>query len=233
MGIFDLFRRNDESNNQVENSQASGGVNLRKPAKVNLVKGQKISLTKTAEKDGEDVRYVFVGANWSCMKNGQSVDLDSSILIYDDNKRLLDVVYYGHLRSNDGAIRHSGDDREGDQNGNDGLDNEVITIDMSKVDSRATYMVSVLNNYTHQNFGKIPNIELRIYTNDNGRSSNVDNVLASYKLDNNAEYSKCEAIILGHFYKKDNKWKFSADGRGTMESSIKEIAMNSALDVID
>lgn len=232
MGIFDLFKRN-ESNNQVEQSQVSGGVNLRKPAKVNLVKGQKISLTKTTEKDGEDIRYAFVGANWSSMRNGRSVDLDSSILIYDQNKRLIDAVYYGQLKSKDGAIKHSGDDREGDENGNDGLDNEVITIDLNKVSSNAAYMVSILNNYTHQDFGKIPNIELRIYTNENGNSNNVDNVLASYKLDNNAEYSKCEAIVLGHFYKKDGKWKFSADGKGTQESSIREIAQGSALKILD
>lgn len=209
------------------------GVNLRKPAKINLTKGTKVCLTKTADKTGESIRYAFTGANWSCLTNGQSVDLDSTLLMYDENKNLLDKVYFGHLSSKDGSTRHSGDDREGDQNGNDGLDNEVIATDFTKLNPKIAYMVSVLNNYTHQNFGRIPNIELRIYTNDSGKKNDIENVLAEYKLDNNGEYEKSQAIVLGHFYKHNGIWKFSADGVGTTERSIDEIATGSALSVLD
>lgn len=207
-------------------------VNLRKPAKVNLTKGQNVCLTKTATKDGDKINYSFVGANWECMRNGQSVDLDSTILVYDSNKRLIDKVYFGNLESSDRAIRHSGDDREGDTNGNDGIDNEVISINFEKLNPKAEYLVSVLNNYTHQKFGDIPNIELRIYTNDSGRKTDVDNVIASYKLDNDKDFDSCQAIVLGHFYKHSGIWKFSADGIGTKERDINSIASGSALDAI-
>lgn len=207
------------------------GINLRKEAKVSLVKGQRINLTKSTEKDGEAVRFAFVGANWSALDNGDNVDLDSSVILYDENKNLLDVIYFGNLQSGDRAIRHSGDDREGDQGGDDGLDNEVITIDLAKINPKAHYVVSVLNNYTHQRFGDIPNIELRVYTNESGNYKDIDNVLASYKLDNNIEYSKFESIILGHFYKYKNQWKFAADGLGSYEKRIDEIATGSALNV--
>lgn len=207
-------------------------VNLRKPAKINLTKGAKVCLTKTAEKGGDMIRYAFTGANWSCMENGLSVDLDSTILMYDGDKKLVDMVYFGHLVSTDGSTRHSGDDREGDRDGNDGLDNEVIKIDFTKLNPRVEYMVSVLNNFTHQSFGKIPNIELRIYTNESGKNNDVENVLAEYKLDNNSEYEKSEAIILGHFYKHGGVWKFSADGIGTTERDIYDIAKGSGLEVI-
>ena len=50
---------------------------------------------------------------------------------------------------------------------------------------------------------------------------------------NNTEYAKSQAIILGHFYKYNNLWKFAADGIGTSERSIDEIASNSAVSVID
>lgn len=211
-------------------------LKLRKEAKVNLVKGQRINLTKTCEKDSEEVRYAFVGANWSAIENRgrvENVDLDSTILLYDENKRLIDKVYFNHLSSIDGSIRHSGDDREGDIGGDDSLDNEIIRIDFKKLNPRTAYIVSVLNNYTHQKFSDIPNIELRIYTNDTGNKNQVENVLCSYKLDNNTEYAKSQAIILGHFYKYNNLWKFAADGIGTSERSIDEIASNSAVSVID
>ena len=190
-------------------------------------------LTKTAEKTGEAIRYAFTGANWSCLKNGQNVDLDSTILMYDENKKLVDKVYFGSLCSRDGSTMHSGDDREGDKFGNDGLDNEVIRTDFTKLNPKVAYMVSVLNNYTHQSFGAIPNIELRIYTNDSGNKNDVENVLAEYKLDNNGAYEKSQAIVLGHFYKHNGIWKFSADGLGTTERSIDEIAHGSALEVLD
>ena len=44
-------------------------LKLRKEAKVNLVKGQRINLTKTCEKDSEEVRYAFVGDRKSTRLN--------------------------------------------------------------------------------------------------------------------------------------------------------------------
>lgn len=229
MGIFDIFGKRSSDDNS---SATTKTVNLRKAAKVNLVKGQKVNLTKNAEKDGQSIKYMFIGSNWSRMKNGEKVDLDSSVLLYNKNKELIDVVYYGNLRSADGSIKHSGDDRSGDSYRDD-KDNEVISTDFDKLPNEVEYIVSIMNNFTHQNFGDIPSIELRIYTNETGNKNDVDNVIVSYKLDNNQEYSGCEAIILGHFYKKDEKWKFSADGIGTGECSIRDIANGSARRVIE
>jgi tellurium resistance protein TerZ len=209
-------------------------INIRKPAKVNLVKGQRINLTKDATKEGDSVRYAFVGSNWSSLRNGRSVDLDSSILVYDENKNLIDVVYYRNLVSEDRSIKHSGDDRAGDAGGvMDAYDNEVITIDLSKITPKACYLVSILNSYSGHNFGEIPGIELRIYTNNTGNWRDIDEVIASYKLDNNKDFEGDVAIVLGHFYKHNNSWKFSADGIGTKEKDISTIAKGSARKVID
>ena len=68
-------------------------VNLRKEAKINLVKGQRICLTKTAEKSGEKINFAFLGANWSSLKDGSSVDLDLSVLVYDKNKKLIWIFF--------------------------------------------------------------------------------------------------------------------------------------------
>lgn len=211
-------------------------VKLRKEAKVKLTKGQNVNLTKDGSKSTESLGHVFVGANWSAIQSGRdviNVDLDSSILLYDKNKNLIDKVYFGKLVSNDRSIHHSGDDREGDVGGDDGLDNEIISVDLNSIDPKVEYMVSILNNYTHQKFSDIPNIELRIYSNSSGRKNDVQDVLCSYKLDNNSEYAKSESIILGHFYKHNGMWKFSADGLGTSERSIDEISKNSAIRVLD
>lgn len=209
-------------------------VNLRKEAKINLVKGQRICLTKTAEKSGEKINFAFLGANWSSLKDGSSVDLDLSVLVYDKNKKLIDINYYGKLISDDRALKHSADDLDGDDNGQmDDRDNEIIKIDFDKITSKAEYLVCVLNSYRHQNFGIIPGIECRIYTNNSGRENDVDEVLASYKIDNNEDYEGNEAIILAHFYRHNDLWKFAVDSIGSSEKSISEISKGTALKVID
>ena len=102
---------------------------------VNLVKGQKISLKKD---DGSALNSFCVGANWGAIeKKGffgtkkVAVDLDLSAALFDSNKNLAGVVYFGELQAP--GIKHSGDDLTGDIDGDDGLDNEVIEVNLSQI----------------------------------------------------------------------------------------------------
>lgn len=200
-----------------------------------LSKGERINLTKNVDDSGsEKVMNVCVGSNWGAIrKNGflgmgsslESVDLDTSVLCYDVNKTKLDEVSFRKLKNSNGSIYHSGDDREGDLSGDDGLDNEVIVINLDKVPSSIKYLVLILNSYTHQNFSEIPYARLRVYE---GTPKRVNNVLASYE----AEKMNGEAIVLGHFYRKDGWWKFKADGICSSERSIDEISRGTAKDVL-
>lgn len=201
-----------------------------------LVKGERINLTKNVDdSNSEKVVNLCCGVNWSGIvhkgwfgtKRVEAVDLDSSVLLYDENKKCIGEVSFRNL--NTSGIHHSGDDREGDTNGDDGLDNEVISINLSKIDSRASYLVFILNSYSHQKFDEIPYARIRIYE---GTKSRVDNVLASYELSSGSEFKGKEAIVLGHMYKRNDWWKFKADGVCTSERSINEIAQGSALSVL-
>ena len=63
---------------------------------VNLVKGQKISLSK--EVNG--LEKVVVGLGWDAAKKGlfggtYNIDCDASAIILGENDKLMDVVYYG------------------------------------------------------------------------------------------------------------------------------------------
>lgn len=161
------------------------------------------------------------------------VDLDSSLIMYDKNYQILDTVYFGKLLSSDGSVKHSGDDLTGDKNGGDDLDNEVISIDLDKVSPKCKYIVSILNSYQcRQKFDEIPFISLRIYSNNSDKPSDVDEVLASYKLDNNPEFKGKYAIVLGVFYKNGDTWEFKADGTSTNERNISDIRGGSALSAV-
>lgn len=151
----------------------------------------------------------------------EAVDLDASVVLMDASKRKLETVYFGHKDSSDRAIHHSGDDLVGDTNGDDGMDNETISVELDRIRPEVEYVAFILNSYRHQRFDKIPYMGLRIYTTSDGRPvtrpNSNPNVLAKYNLDNDSNdpdttFAGREAIILGYAYRKDDEWKFKALG---------------------
>ena len=128
---------------------------------INLEKGQKINLKK---ENGVSLNNICVGVNWGAIEtkgwfgsvSKEAVDLDASCALYDNSKNLLDVIYFGNLESMDASIKHSGDDVTGDLTGDDGLDNEIITVDFSKLSSNVEFVAFVLNSFRGQDFGTIP-----------------------------------------------------------------------------
>lgn len=160
----------------------------------------------------------------------ESVDLDASLLLYDENKKLLDTVYYGHKVSKDGAISHSGDDLVGTQGSEQENDNETISINLPKINSRVKYVVAILNSYRHHKFDQIPYIKLRIYS---GRAGKPEDILCAYNLANNDDFKGKEAIVLGVFTRvSSGGFKFRADGTTTKETSINAMSNGSALEAI-
>lgn len=152
---------------------------------INLSKGGRINLSKESN---NGLSKLFFGSNWGAIRRRglfgiggsiEKIDLDSTVLLYDANKNCIGEVAYYNL--NAPGIHHSGDDRSGDTNGNDGLDNETIEVRLNELDPRVEYIAFTLNNFTHQTFGEIPYMGLRIYTGDRvQRNTNTPvNVLAS------------------------------------------------------
>lgn len=192
---------------------------------INLQKGQRISLEKT---NGTKLQQVCVGINWGAIEKkgflgfGTSkvaVDLDASCAVYDENKRLLDVIYFGNLASKDGSIKHSGDDRTGDVGGDDGLDNEVITVDLSRLPANAVHVAFVLNSFQGQDFATIPFASIRIYE---GSAKRVTEVFATYDIANGADFAGHVSMVLGVFYKKNAEWKFNAIGEPTKDKKLEQ-----------
>ncbi|MDN3583482.1 TerD family protein [Mucilaginibacter flavus] len=192
---------------------------------INLQKGQRISLEKS---NGSKLQSVCVGINWGAIeKKGlfgfgtikEAVDLDASCALFDENKRLIDVIYFGNLRAKDGSVRHSGDDLTGDMDGNDGLDNEVITVDLSSISPSVNYVAFMLNSFRGQDFGSIPFASIRIYE---GTPIRVNEVFATYDIAHSKEFAGHVSMVLGVFYKKNGEWKFNAIGEPTRDRKLEE-----------
>lgn len=191
---------------------------------INLQKGQRINLEK---ENGTKLQNICVGINWGAIeKKGwlggvkkEAVDLDASCAIYDDNKRLLDVVYFGNLRSKDNAVMHSGDDLTGDMGGDDGLDNEVITLNFPMLNPSASHVAFVLNSFRGHDFGTIPFASIRIYE---GTPTRITSVFATFDIANGANFAGHVSMVMGVFYKRNGEWKFNAIGEPTKDKKLEE-----------
>jgi len=191
---------------------------------ISLQKGQRISLEKSS---GGTLQKLCVGANWGAIekkglfgKKMVAVDLDLSVALFDANKELVDLVYFGQLQAKKGGIKHSGDDTEGDVDGDDGLDNEVVSIDLSAIDSRADQVVFILNSYKNQDFKEIPFASVRIYE---GTPDRVDEIFATYDIASDEKFAGSVAMIMGKLYQHNGSWKFSAMGDTSTDKKLEKI----------
>lgn len=190
---------------------------------INLEKGQRINLEKS---NGSKLVNICVGVNWGAIeKKGlfgtkkEPVDLDASCAVYDDKKNHIDSVNFRKLISNDRAIKHSGDDLTGDLNGDDGLDNEVITLDFSQLTPSASYVAFFINSFRGQDFKDIPFASIRIYE---GTPTRVSQEFARYDIANDASFAGNVSMVLGVFYKRNDEWKFNAVGVPTNDKKLEQ-----------
>ena len=225
--------------NQVINLTKDGTTSTDKLTQVFFgAKWGKIEITRTVTETrykGGFFKRLFGGGEKETVEKEQvvgyeSVDLDASLLLYNEKKKLVDTVYFGHKTSRDGSIHHSGDDLVGTEGGEQEVDNETISINLPKVSSNVKYIVAILNSYRHLTFDEIPYIKLRIYS---GKVGVPEDILCEYSLANNSDFKGKEAIVLGVFSRTPNgSFTFRADGTTTTETSIGVISNGSALRAI-
>ena len=195
---------------------------------ISLEKGQRISL----EKNGSGLNKVCIGINWGAIeKKGffgtkkVAVDLDASVGLFNDQKALTDVVYFGQLKSKDGSITHSGDDTTGDMDGDDGLDNEIVSIELSRIPAQVTSVAVVLNSYKGQDFATIPFASIRLYE---GTPSRVDNIIANYNIAHEPKFNGAVSMVLGVLYRHNADWKFRAVGEPTTDKKLENLLNTTA-----
>jgi tellurium resistance protein TerZ len=188
---------------------------------LNLIKGTSLNLIK---ENGHRMTQFSVGLNWGAIAKRsfwgtryEAVDLDGSVALFDDENRCIDTVYYRQLISMDKAIRHSGDELTGDDKGDDKKDNEVITIDLLKLNRNVSQVVFILNSYKGQDFATIPYAHIRLYE---GTSQRVVNMFAEYNVAAETKFSGYVSMIMGKLYKEKGEWHFKTIGEPTRDASL-------------
>jgi len=215
---------------------------------IQLEKGQRIDLVKKGRFnfDKEEKLTKFcVGCNWGAVveksffglfKNTVDVDLDLSCLMFDANGKPVDHIWSplyrfanhnvglpnGKLDSLDRALHHTGDDLTGDQDGDDGLDNEIITVDLNRVNSQICSIVFFLNIYNNNeyrgDFSGIPYASIRMF--EGTPDVPPKQVFASYNVATKTECAGMRALVMGKLYRRNGDWKFAAIGDAFPDPSI-------------
>lgn len=196
---------------------------------INLQKGQRIDLTK----GNAGLNKIFVGLGWDPVQqksNGgflsglfgggskaADVDCDASVLLLKNDRvsDKSDVVYFGNLKTANGAVAHSGDNLTGAGDGDD----EVIQVELKAIPSDYNKLVFVVNIYDARNrkqhFGMIQNAYIRVV------NAATNEELLRYNLTD--DYANQMTLITGEIYRHDKEWKFGALGTGTQDASLSEV----------
>ena len=183
---------------------------------INLEKGQKINLQKA---DGSSLQKVVLGVGWDVAKSkgflgfgggAGSIDLDASCILFDDNKQVLDVVYFGQLRSKDGSIVHSGDNLTGEGDGDD----EQITVSLPQLAANVKSLVFTVSSFRGQTFEKVENAFCRLVDQSSGQE------IAKYSLSTQGAHT---ALIIAKIYRHNNEWKMHAIGESTQGRTFDQI----------
>ncbi|MFU8925667.1 TerD family protein [Acinetobacter puyangensis] len=173
---------------------------------ISLNKGGNLSLSKT---DPNLVR-ILIGLGWDERStDGASFDLDASAFLLTSSGKVRgdhDFIFYNQLKSQDGSVEHTGDNRSGQGDGDD----ESVLVDLSKVSpeiEKIAVTVTIHDAQTrHQNFGQIANAFIRIVNQDNG--------IEIVRFDLGEDYSTETAMVFGEVYRHNGEWKFRAVGQG-------------------
>ena len=173
---------------------------------VNLQKGQKVSLDKEA---GGGLSRVTMGLGWDAIKSkgffgfgggkSDAVDLDASVVMFDESNKPVDVIWFRQLKSKDGSIVHTGDNRTGAGDGDD----EQITVDLNAVPASVKALVFTVNSFTGQTFATVENAYCRLINAANQQE------VARFNLSVTGSHS---AQIMAKLYRHGGEWKMHAIG---------------------
>ena len=176
---------------------------------VNLQKGQSVRLEKSG---GGSLSKTTMGIGWDVRKakglgkffggGGGEIDLDASCLLFDANRQLLDSVWFRQLKSADGSIVHTGDNRTGAGDGDD----EQIIVELTLLPASVSALVFTVNSFQGDTFDRIENAYCRLVDTTTGAE------LARYDLTGSGSHT---GQVMAKLTRGSGGWDMKAIGERT------------------
>ncbi|WP_213881105.1 TerD family protein [Pseudomonas sp. dw_358] len=173
---------------------------------LSLQKGGNLSLSKT----DPALNQLLIGLGWNPRAtNGAEFDLDASALLLGTDGKVrsdADFIFYNQLKSTDGSVEHTGDNRTGAGDGDD----EVLKVDLGAVPvdvDKVLFLVTIHDAEARKHsFGQVGGAYIRVL--DEVTSAEV----VRYDLAEDASVET--AMIFAELYRSNGEWKFRAIGQG-------------------
>lgn len=172
---------------------------------ISLKKGGTLNLTKKEPA----LQKILIGLGWE-LNTAKALDLDASIFMLNAHGKLPAdefFVFFNNLKSPDGGIQHTGDNRTGVGDGDD----EMLLANLSLISPEITEVLIVVSIHEassrRHNFGMLHDAYIRLVDVETNRE------VLRYDLDQ--EFGTCTEIEFGKLYRENNEWHFIASGLGS------------------
>ncbi|OUM63170.1 hypothetical protein PIROE2DRAFT_61436 [Piromyces sp. E2] len=148
------------------------------------------------EEENKNINKIRLFIWWTNTKNGKTIDIDLSIMIYDENLKDLGHVSYTSLKNDTFKIYHSGDiTNGGDVNGNGAA--EFIDFDPKQIiDCHGRYIAVSVNSFNGEKFKDLDNCKFRWMEREDLNSNDLfDPKTVKQKLDLNIDCTSTVPVV--------------------------------------
>ena len=170
---------------------------------IELTEGQELALTT---EDGQPLTRLRMGVGWDKERTAGAIgtgapdiDLDASAVQFAGGQ-LFDFAFYNNLQTRDGSVVHLGDNLTGRGEGDD----EVLTVDLSRVYEKVDQIVFLVSSYQGHTLEWINNAYCRLV-------DDHDVELARFTLTGGVPQT---GLAMAKLFRDGEQWKLRAIGEG-------------------
>lgn len=170
---------------------------------IELTQGQELTLTAV---DGEPLTKVQMAVGWDHAptagfigSGAAPIDLDASAVQFAGGQ-FFDIAFFNNLATRDGSVVHLGDNTTGKGGGDD----EVITVDLSRVYPKVESILFLVSSYQGHSLEYIRNAYCRL-VDDN------DTELARFTITLGVRET---GLVMAKLFRDGSDWKLGAIGTG-------------------
>ena len=170
---------------------------------IELAQGQELTLTAV---DGQPLTKVRMAIGWDHAptagfigSGAAPIDLDASAVQFAGGQ-FFDVAVFNNLATRDGSVVHLGDNTTGKGEGDD----EVITVDLSRVYAKVDSILFLVTSYQGHSLEYIRNAYCRLVDEN-------DTELARFTLTLEVRET---GLVMARLFRDGSSWKLGAIGAG-------------------
>jgi len=141
--------------------------------------------------------HFTIGLGWDFSKKGGAVDLDSSVVAFARDGRVVDGVWYSQLHGLNGVLQHKGDNRTGEGKGDD--EEIIVNLDKLAPNQEVVSLGVIVTSFSGQTFDKLKSAYVRL------KDPQTHKTLVLARL---SDMQATTGLFVGYLYWVANQWYF-------------------------